>query len=45
MKYQCEVGKKQTLKAMDKEVPFADSHKDYPIKLTSEMMEAEFQEE
>ena len=45
MKYQCEVGKKETLKAMDKEVPFADSHKDYPIKLTSEMMEAEFQEE
>lgn len=45
IKYQCEEGKKETLKEMEKEVPFADSHKDYPLKIAPEMMETEFEEE
>lgn len=40
MDYQCEAGKKETLKAMAEAVPFAESHKAYPLKPTPEMMEA-----
>ena len=41
MKYQCEVRKKETLEAMSKDVPFAESHKSYPLKMTPEMIEPE----
>ena len=41
MKYQCEEGKKETLKEMSKDVPFAESHKDYPLKMTPEMTQPE----
>ena len=44
MKYQCEEGKKETLKEMRKNVPFAESHKNYPLKLTPEMTEPESME-
>jgi hypothetical protein len=37
MKYQCEEGKKETLEEMKKDVPFAESHKDYPLRMTPEM--------
>jgi hypothetical protein len=32
MKYQCDEGKKETLEKMSKDVPFAESHKEYPLK-------------
>lgn len=32
MKYQCSEGQLETLKKMEEEVPFAESHKDYPLK-------------
>ena len=41
MKYQCEEGKKETLKGMIKDVPFAESHKDYPLKMRPEMTQPE----
>ena len=41
MKYQCEEGKKETLEKMNSDVPYAESHKDYPLKLTPEMTPAE----
>ena len=40
IKYQCEEGKAKMMKAMEMEVPFAESHKDYPLEMTSEMIEA-----
>ena len=40
MKYQCEDGKPEMIKAMKMEVPFAESHKDYPLKSSPVMMEA-----
>ena len=39
MKHQCEEGKKETLEAMKKEVPFADLHENYPLKKRSETEE------
>ena len=45
MKYQCEEGQKETLAAMRKEVPYAKSHRHYPLKPTPEMMEAQSQNE
>ena len=41
MKYQCEEGKKETLEEMSKDVPFAKSHKDYPLKIVPEMEQPE----
>ncbi|MDJ1493335.1 hypothetical protein QNI19_10370 [Cytophagaceae bacterium DM2B3-1] len=42
MKYQCEEGKKETLKEMEEDVPYAESHKKYPLKLSpTEMLERE----
>jgi hypothetical protein len=41
MKYQCDEGKKETLAEMSKDVPFAESHKIYPLKITPEMTEPE----
>jgi hypothetical protein len=41
MKYQCEEGKKETLREMSKDVPFAESHKYYPLKMTPEMTQPE----
>ena len=41
MKYQCEEGKKETLEEMKKDVPFSESHKNYPSKMTPEMTEPE----
>ena len=41
MKYQCEEGKKETLEEMSKDVPFAESHKDYPLKIVPEMEQPE----
>lgn len=40
MKYQCEKGKQETIKAMKEKVPFSESHKGYPLKPMPEMMEA-----
>ncbi len=45
MRYQCKDGQSETLKEMEKEVPYAESHKDYPLKRTPEMMEAEMEKE
>ncbi|MDI1233271.1 MAG: hypothetical protein PSX81_03195 [bacterium] len=39
MKYQCEAGKMETIKAMKAEVPYAESHKNYPLKIKPEMIE------
>jgi len=41
MRYQCKEGKKETLEAMKKDVPFAESHKNYPLKMRPEMIEPE----
>lgn len=41
MKYQCKEGQLETLKEMEKEVPYAKSHKDYPLKQTPEMTQPE----
>ena len=41
MKYQCNEGQLETLTEMEKEVPYAESHKEYPLKQTPEMMEPE----
>lgn len=41
MRYQCEEGKKETLEEMNKDVPFAESHKDYPLKMSPEMIQPE----
>nr|WP_315221642.1 hypothetical protein [uncultured Flavobacterium sp.] len=41
MKYQCEEGKKETLEEMQEDVPFSESHKNYPLKMTPEMTEPE----
>jgi len=38
MKHQCEEGKKETLKNMERDVPYAESHKHYPLKIKPEMM-------
>ena len=32
MRYQCSEGQVETLNEMEREVPFAESHKDYPLK-------------
>ena len=45
MKYQCDKGQKEILKAMEEEVPFAESHKNYPLDVTPEMLEAEIMKE
>ncbi|HRE76300.1 MAG TPA: hypothetical protein PLL09_00605 [Flavobacterium sp.] len=41
MKYQCEEGKKETLIEMSRDVPFAESHKAYPLKKTPELTQPE----
>lgn len=41
MKYQCEKGRAKTEANMKKDVPHAESHKAYPLPLTSEMQEAD----
>lgn len=41
MKYQCKEGQVETLKEMKKDVPYAESHKEYPLKQTPEMTEPE----
>jgi len=41
MKYQCEEGKSEMIKAMERDVPLAESHKDYrSLKQKPEMLEA-----
>lgn len=45
MKYQCAAGQSETLKEMEKEVPFAESHKEYPLKQTPEMMEPDLKQD
>jgi mRNA-degrading endonuclease YafQ of YafQ-DinJ toxin-antitoxin module len=37
MKYQCYEGQIETLKEMENDIPYAESHKDYPLKQTPEM--------
>ena len=44
MRYQCDEGQAETLKEMEKDVPYAKSHKDYPVKQTPEMTEPELKE-
>jgi mRNA-degrading endonuclease YafQ of YafQ-DinJ toxin-antitoxin module len=41
IKHQCKEGQLETLKEIEKEVPYAESHKDYPLKQTPEMTEPE----
>jgi len=45
MKYQCEEGRKETLKLMEADVPYAESHKKYPLEATPEMLEYKVIEE
>jgi hypothetical protein len=45
MKYQCEEGRKETLELMAADVPFAESHKKYPLAASPEMLEHELPEE
>lgn len=40
IKYQCEEGRYEMIKAMESDVPFAESHKNYPLKPSPEVMEA-----
>ena len=40
IKYQCEEGKSEMMKAMETDVPFAESHKNYTLKPRPEMIEA-----
>jgi hypothetical protein len=40
MQHQCAEGKKETVKAMAAPVPFAESHKDYPLPQSPAMMDA-----
>lgn len=44
MKYQCEEGKSEMIKAMKMEVPFAEFHKDYPLKSSPAMEKAILEE-
>lgn len=41
MKFQCKDGQLETLKEMEKEVPYAESHKDYPLKQTPQTKTSE----
>jgi hypothetical protein len=41
MKYQCEEGKKESFEEIKKDVPYSESHKNYPLKMTPEMTKPE----